>query len=203
MAFENLFIRTKRSIGGIELDSVLLEDHTGTVTLTKNPVEAGADITDHAIVQPDIISIRGVITDTPLGAAALGQIINTVTNLFGTSNDSNLTRSQQAYAAFVELKNRAEPLEIDTKLKTYSNMIITGLNTSQDKNSSRSLFIDLTLEEVLLTTSDTINFAEDDLFPDIAKTASSVIEKGKQEVNSVAESVNSSVLNTVSGWLGF
>lgn len=200
MAFENLFIRTKRSVGGIELDSVLLEDHTGAVSLTKNPVEAGADITDHAIVQPDVITIRGVITDTPLGTAAIGQIINTVTNLFGASNSSNLTRSQQAYAAFVELKNQAEPLEIDTKLKTYSNMIITSLNTSQDKDSSRALYINLTLEEVILTESETISLGEDDVFSDVSKTASSVVEKGKQEVNSVTETVNSSILNTIIGW---
>jgi len=200
MVFENLFVRTKRSIGGIQLDNVILEDHTGSVRLTKNPVEAGADITDHAIVEPDIISISGVVTDTPLGTAALGQIISTVTDLFGTSNNSNLTRSQQAFNAFKELKNRAEPLEIDTKLQTYSNMIITSLRTSQDKNTSRSLFIDITLEEVILTESETIALGEDDLFPDVSKTASSVVEKGKQEVNSVAETVNSSVLNTISGW---
>jgi hypothetical protein len=28
MAFENLFIRTKKSIGGIELDAVISETHT-------------------------------------------------------------------------------------------------------------------------------------------------------------------------------
>jgi len=179
---------------------VLLEEHTGSVSLTKNPVEAGADITDHAIVQPDIINIQGVITDTPLGAAAIGQIINTVTNLFGTSNDSNLTRSQQAYAAFIELKNRAEPLEVETKLKTYSNMVITGVSTSQDKDSSRALFINLTLEEVILTESETLNLTESDVFGDVSKTATSVVDKGKQQVNAVSETVNSSILNTISGW---
>ena len=57
MAFENLFIRTKKSIGGIELDAVLTETHNNQVRLTKNPVELGADITDHAVIEPKRLNI--------------------------------------------------------------------------------------------------------------------------------------------------
>ena len=52
MAFENLFIRTRKSLGGIQLDAVLSESHNNVVRTTKNPVELGADITDHSIIEP-------------------------------------------------------------------------------------------------------------------------------------------------------
>lgn len=202
MAFENLFIRTKRTIGSIQLDTVLFEEHQGSVTITKNPVEAGADITDHAIVQPDILIIQGAVTDSPLGTASLGQLVDSITSLFGTSTSSNATRSQQAYEAFVTLKNNAEPLDVTTRLKTYSNMLITSLSTSQDKDTSQIAILDIILEEVIITESTSLSLSESDLFSSVSKSASGVVDKGKQEAQQASNSVNSSVLNTISGWLG-
>ena len=118
MAFENLFIRTKKSIGGIELDAVLSETHVNQVRLTKNPIELGADITDHSIVEAKRINIVAQVSDNPLGSAAFGQIIDLVTGLFGTSTTQNITRSNAAYAAIVQLMETREPIEIQTKL-TY------------------------------------------------------------------------------------
>lgn len=202
MAFENLFIRTKRTIGSVQLDSVIFEEHQGSVTITKNPVESGADITDHAIVQPDLLIIQGVVTDSPLGSAAFGQLIDSITNLFGTSTSANLTRSQQAYEALQTLKNNAEPIDVTTRLKTYTNMMITGLSTSQDKDTSQIAILNITLEEVIITESATLALTESDLFPSVQKSASSIVDRGKQEVKQVAESASSSLLNTIGGWLG-
>ena len=117
MAFENLFIRTKRTIGGIQLDSVLVEEHNTSITPTKNPVEVGVDITDHAIIDPTLLNITGVVSDSPLGTAAFGQIIDSISNLFGTSTSDNLTRSQQAYDAMLTLMYAREPIEVTTSLK--------------------------------------------------------------------------------------
>ena len=202
MAFENLFIRTKRTIGSVQLDSVLLEEHEGFVSITKNPVESGADITDHAIVQPDILSIKGLVTDSPLGLAALGQIIDSITNLFGTSTSSNLTRSQQAYRALEVLKNNAEPIDVTTRLKTYSNMMITSLSTSQDKDTSQIVILDITLEEIIITESSTTDIGESDLFPSVNKTGSTTVDRGRQEVKKLSDSTSSSILNTIGDWLG-
>lgn len=202
MAFENLFIRTKRTIGSIQLDSIIFEEHEGSVVITKNPVESGADVTDHAIVQPDLLVIQGVVTDSPLGLAAFGQLIDSVTELFGTSTSANLTRSQQAYEALQILKNNAEPIDVTTKLKTYNNMMLTGLSTSQDKDTSQIVILNITLEEVIITESTTTDLTEADLSSSVKKSASTAVDKGKQEIKQVSESVNSSVLNTVGGWLG-
>ena len=85
MAFENLFIRKKKAIGGIELDAILSESHSNEVTITTNPVELGADITDHAIIQPKKLQILAQVSDTPLGSAAFGELIYSITGFFGSS----------------------------------------------------------------------------------------------------------------------
>lgn len=202
MAFENLFIRTKKSIGGIELDAVLSETHNNQVRLTKNPVELGADITDHAIIEPKRINIIAQVSDTPLGTAAFGQIVDLVTGLFGTSTTQNITRSNAAYNAMVQLMEQREPIEVQTKLVLYENMVITGLTTTQDKNSSRIVLMNLTLEEVLITESQVVKLDPEQLQQGSAREqGTSAEKKGRQEPVTPSETTNKSVLKSVTGWI--
>lgn len=202
MAFENLFIRTKKSIGGIELDAVLSETHNNQVRLTKNPVELGADITDHAIVEPKRINIVAQVSDTPLGTAAFGQIIDLVTGLFGSSTTQNITRSNAAYNAMVQLMELREPIEVQTKLVLYENMVITGLTTTQDKNSSRVALMNISLEEVLITESQILKLDPEQLQQGSAREqGTSAEKKGRQEPVTPSETTNKSVLKSVTSWI--
>lgn len=203
MAFENLFIRTKKSIGGIELDAVLSETHNNQVRLTKNPVELGVDITDHAIVEPKKINIVAQVSDTPLGTAAFGQIVDLVTGLFGTATSQNITRSNAAYNAMVQLMEQREPIQVQTKLKLYEDMVITALSTTQDKNSSRIALMTINLEEVLITESRIVKLDPDQLEEGSAREqGSSPEKKGRQEPVSPNDTTNKSVLKSVIDWVG-
>jgi hypothetical protein len=203
MAFEQLFVRTKKSLGGIQLDAVLSETHTNAVRLTKNPVELGADITDHAIVEPKRLNIIAHVSDSPLGVAAFGEIVDLVTGLFGTAATSNITRSNAAYNAMVQIMEQREPLEVQTKLKLYSNMVITGLTTSQDKNTSRIVAMNISLEEVLITESQIVKLDPEQLQDGSAKEqGSSPEKKGRQEPVTPNDTTNKSVLKSVLDWVG-
>ncbi|HDU8689486.1 TPA: hypothetical protein RG737_002282 [Morganella morganii subsp. morganii] len=50
-----------RSVGEFELDAVTVEGHESNMRLTENPVESGADIADHAILEPKEITVTGVM----------------------------------------------------------------------------------------------------------------------------------------------
>lgn len=50
-----------RSIGEFELDAVTVEGHESSMRLTENPVESGADIADHAILEPKEITVTGIM----------------------------------------------------------------------------------------------------------------------------------------------
>lgn len=199
MAFENLFIRTKKSIGGIELDAFLTESHENVVTLTKNPVEMGANITDHAIIEPKRIVIVAEVTDSPLGTAAFTQIIDNITGLFSSSQ--NKTRSNTAYNAILQLQELREPLQVQTKLKLYQNMIITNLSVSQDKDTSRMVSMRIAMEEVLITESKLVTLSENLLPGPVAEKAAPATDTGRKELLKPTDSVNKSVLKSVSDWL--
>tara|TARA_R110000744_G_scaffold20470_1_gene53731 strand:- start:4850 stop:5464 length:615 start_codon:yes stop_codon:yes gene_type:complete len=202
MAFEQLFVRTKKSIGGVELDAVLSETHSNQIRLTKNPIELGADITDHAIIEPKKLSIVAQVSDTPLGTAAFAQIVDLVTGLFGTSTSENITRSNAAYNAMVQLMELREPIEIQTKLKLYTDMIITNITTTQDKNSSRIVLMSITIEEVIIVESQIVQLEPDQLEEGSpTEQGSSADKKGRQETTTPTDTTSKSVLKSVSDWI--
>lgn len=203
MAFENLFIRTQKSLGGITLDAVITEAHSSVVRLTNNPVEFGADITDHAVIEPKVLNINAVVSDTPLGVAAFGQIVDLVTGLFGTATDGNITRSNAAYNALVQLQEQREPIDVQTKLKLYTNMMITSIDTNQDKDSSRIVDMFISLKEVLIVESEIVQLSPEQLLDGSPTEQGSVGEKrGRQEQVTPTEATNKSVLKTVIDWVG-
>ena len=125
MAFENLLIRTNRDIGGIVLDAVISETTTSNVRVTRNPVELGADINDHAIIEPKEYSLEAVVSDSPLFGVGSGDLVTT-SGFFGSSSDDSRTRSQAAFDALIALQESREPISIQTGLDRKS----TRLNSS-------------------------------------------------------------------------
>lgn len=203
MAFENLFIRTRKSIGGVQLDAVLSETHNTSVRTTDNPVEIGADITDHAIVEPVQLRIVAQVSDNPLGGAAFTQIVDLVTGLFGSSTANNITRSNAAYNALVQLQNAREPIDVQTKLKLYKNMLITNINVTQDKDTSRIVLLNIDLKEVIITSSVVLQLTPEQLAAGSPKEqAQSAVKRGRQEAKSVGEGTKKSVLKSIIDWVG-
>ncbi len=50
-----------RSVGTFHFDAVTSESHDSTLRLTENPVESGAAIADHAVLEPKEIMITGIM----------------------------------------------------------------------------------------------------------------------------------------------
>lgn len=161
MAFENLFIRTQKSLAGIRLDAVISEGHLSIVSKTNNPVELGADITDHAKIEPKKLRIVAMVTDTPSGFAAVGEIVDDVTNLFGSSTKENATRSTAAYNALISIQELREPIKVQTKLKAYSNLLITNIRAEQNVKKSRMVELYIDLEEINITTAEVFEVTAD------------------------------------------
>lgn len=203
MAFENLFIRTQKTLGGIQLDAVLSESHSTPMRLTTNPIELGADITDHAIIEPIELVLVVEVSDTPLGVAAFGAIVDLITGLFGTATTSNLTRSNAAYNALVQLKNAREPIQVQTRLRLYENMLITNIPITQDKNSSRIANMTINLTEALITESQIVQLTPEQLGQGSpTEQGSSPEQQGRQEPVIPTETTEKSVLKTVLDWVG-
>ena len=202
MSFENILVRTNRSIGGIQLDAVLSEGHSNKSRKSTNPVELGADVSDHVIVEPKVINIVAEVTDTPLTEVQEGDIVDDNTGLFGSSTTDNITRSVAAYNAMLQLQETKTLLQVQTRLLLYTNMMITSLSTSQDKDTSRIVRLNITMEELLITESRIIRLDPEQLAEgSVRNQGTSADARGRQEGVEIDDNTNTSVLERLRQWV--
>lgn len=138
-----------------ELDGVMQERHRNVISLTKQPVEYGAAITDHSFRQPIIINVQGIITNSP----SLKQLGNNIPNFDGnngvfTQVAQSFTgeRIQSAYAGLMKLQNKRLPMRLQTGLLNYENMVLTDVQVPNNKNNR--LLLDMTFEEAIIIKPD-------------------------------------------------
>lgn len=142
MALSSIFTNKGNFIGEIEIDVIVSESATSTATITKNPVENGADINDHIIIEPMTFSITGVVSNSGIG---LFQNISALANLV-----SDKTKSQATWDDLLKLQSDREPFTLVQGLKTYDNVVIQSLTETQDKTTAGSLSFTATLVEINL-----------------------------------------------------
>jgi len=198
MAFENLYIKTKKSIGGVVLDAVVSESHESVVTITQNPVEAGFKTTDHAVIEPKVITLQVSVSDSPLGFASVRAIVDLVTGLFGSSDATNATRSQAAYNSLRLLQESRTLLDIETKIRDYKSMLITSISLEQDAESSRTADMTIVLRELLVMTTQEVTV---ELTDTTAEQADPEVNRGRQEPTIPGEQKQKSILKTTLDWI--
>jgi len=147
MAISQLFFTKGNFIGDIEIDVFTNESTTAGVRTTEHPVEQGANINEHIIIEPLTFSISGVVSTT---RAKPLDILGAVTRF---SRDTR--RSSVAWEDLLELQRNREPFTLVTNLKLYENIVIENLTTDQDKDTSNALFFTATFRELILVGEDT------------------------------------------------
>ena len=123
--------------GAVELDASIEESHVSQNEVTSYPVEQGVDITDHVRKKPDRVTIRGIVTDTPI--ISLGQAAQT--NL-------STARSIDAYGKTLYMLAEAQLISVVTSLNTYSNMVIESLEVPRDSKRGHAVEMSLSLREI-------------------------------------------------------
>ena len=118
--FSGLFAKREKSIGPIFLDVFVREFHKRTIALTEFPVEFGVTINDHRVIQPIEIEIDGAVSNS------FPSIRNLSRGLSGATNVSQ-NRATDIYDELVNLQVTGEPVDLQTGLKTYKNMVLTSI----------------------------------------------------------------------------
>jgi hypothetical protein len=135
--------KNKLKIAQVEVDVSLSEDHVSTCEVTENPVEIGADVTDHVQEKPDTLTIEGLVSDTP---------IRLLGNTFGVSDN----RARKTYDILREIKSAKKPITVVTGLRQYTNMILRSLTVPRNAETGQALKFTAEFVEVRLVESETI-----------------------------------------------
>lgn len=125
------------SIGGLVFDAILKTDHTSKITATSHPVESGANISDHAYVEPAEISIEVGVSDCETGNGTFG----------------SGSRSLNAFKALLKLQTSRQLITVVTRFKTYTNMLITSVSVPDDYTTMNSFKANLMLREIRIVST--------------------------------------------------
>lgn len=128
---QDIFIKS-RTLGPIQVQVVVSEQTTDTLTITKQPVQQGASISDHAYMEPTTFSCSIFQQQT-------SNLIGIVTQTLA-----------QIYQSFIELQQSLKPFNIITPKRTYKSMLMTQLSMTTDKNTENILSLQLSFQQVII-----------------------------------------------------
>ena len=124
---------TKRKLGSIEVNVIISENTNDTLTITRQPVQQGASITDHAYKEPTVLTMSMLFKD----------------NFF--------TSLSKLYKQLQDLQSSRVPFTITTKKRIYRNMLISTLALQTDKLTENVLAINASFQEVIIVSVSTTN----------------------------------------------
>ena len=134
-----------RSIGDMTFDATFSEEHSSELSVTENPIETGALVSDHAFMKPLKVKVVAGVSDilTPTGNPEYGE---------------GAGRAQTAFEMLCELQKSAEPFDVQTGLKVYENMVCESIQTAQDSQSASILYFTASLREVLIVETESTTY---------------------------------------------
>lgn len=132
------------------LDVSLNENHSLQSDITDHPVETGSDITDNIRNRPRVLTIQGMVTDTPSGILALA-IVPGLVDRFAT-----VPRSIEIFQEIERNWVNKKIFDVVTGLKVYQNMAVQSVTIPRSAQFARGLEFNIQLKQIEFVTSLTV-----------------------------------------------
>lgn len=177
-------------IGDIELDAKISENHNFRNVVTRFPVESGALISDHIINEPEVITMVGFITNSPVKLG--GRIGQFVVDSLKKKPNTGSDRVKTAFTMLTDLREIKEPFDVVTGLKTYRQMVFQSIDIPRDARTGDTLRFTATMTRIPKVSAKTVeiqNLAQNDTGTkgNTKDTASNKVDKAKQPTSKATE----------------
>lgn len=176
-----------RSISNITGFITVNESTTDTVEVTKQPVQQGAMIADHAFVKPIALSMQIQFQPATLTTA----LTNLAGSLFSATPTPNQS-SADTYQQILALQNALQPIIVTTPKRTYSNMLITSVGVTTDKKTENVLAVSIAFEEILIVSVTAVSVPRSKL-RNAGKNGATVKAGKKSAALVIAQAINASI----------
>ena len=148
---------------GVGIDLRMSEIHTAESTITNQPIEDGSIVSDHIILQPDVV-----------------EIIAEMSNFDSNDSQSVGERATTVWTEFKRLIQSRGLFDLVTHHELYTDMALESLGGEHVAPFTGRLQLKLTFRKVNSTQLGIIAVPESQLAPDVAKSGSSEVDGGRQ-----------------------
>ena len=163
-------LMVKTNIGGYFFDAIFSTDTEHSLTITQHPVQTGANVSDHAFVNPIRISMQVGVSDAMAYRAGAD---------YGGDGS---TKSIQAYRLLCKLQELRIPMDVVTRLNTYKNMLIESIEVNDDVSTLCALKATVNLVQVLVVNVSTEKISARQWTTDAQKKAQEVQPKDNRTI---------------------
>lgn len=136
ITLQSLFGAQRVIVGGPEIQVIISENTTDVLAITKQPVQIGASITDHAYQEPTVLSMQAQFKNT-----------NLISSLLSTFSGGGLSK---IYAELLKLQGSRAPFDVITPKRIYKSNLMQTLSNVTDKLTENILSVTMTFQQVLL-----------------------------------------------------
>jgi hypothetical protein len=164
------------------------EKHSLKVKKSKYPVQSGFVISDTAYIEPKKLSLTGYIVN-----------VKSLPYTFGVLSYSSRQHVKSGWATLQNAAKNLDPLNINTNVGSFSNMLITGLSTSIDSSTGTNMVFTLDFEEIKIVKSNVSILSVDNLQGDNNPAGNMTDKTNGGQV----QSQNTSLLSSFSNIVGF
>lgn len=160
-------------------------EHRQEVTKTTHPIQTGANITDHAYIEPARVVLEIGMSDA----------VDSFQPGMWTASPS---KSVSAYQALLAILKSRRPVQITTRLQTYQNMLLRTLTPIESAETRYGLRAAASFEEVLTASVTLIGGGSSGLVDSLRPQATD--ENSTGTVQTVPPSASLIGQNNVSEW---
>jgi len=156
-----LFRTPKWPIGGVYFDGILRTEHMSRIRPTQYPVQTGAVMTDHAVIEPAELTIEVMMSDCHTTSFVSGfafidaiwqalQIIKLYSNFVEMEQvGMGDGRSARTWKTLRSMQLSRTPIVVETRLQTYNNMLIEELSAPDDVKTLHAFKCTVRLREII------------------------------------------------------
>lgn len=140
------------SVGEIDIDLILDENHSKHAVVTENPLQDGRAVSDGIYLQLREGSLTALVSNHSLKHVQKiddeKQNAETLMNM-AQWKDQLKNRARDAWNDLKDLMDKKQPVKIVTSLETYDNVVITDIETSRDGETGEALEIKINFKQIL------------------------------------------------------
>ena len=160
-----VLVKPKRSIGAFVAQVVIEESHEDSLEITEHPVEQGTSVADHAFKQPAVVTIKAAWSNSPsrsgLIDGVVGGLASTKTAVQSILAGTAASQVRDVYERLLKLQSQAEPFDVFTGKRKYTNMLIQRLMVTTDQKTENMLMVTATCRQVLIARTTLVSVPAD------------------------------------------